>query len=91
MIQLSEELQEYLGIARDDAEEGEPNLCSDFFVLLLQHCANFLHDCNEDFLVSSYADFIDGKSIVFATRKECCETNALTLVSLENKSEDWKN
>lgn len=91
MIQLSEELQEYLEIAKNEAEEGEVNLCTDFFILLLQHCADFLHECNEDFLVSSYADFIDGKSIIFATKKDYCETNAFTMVSLENRSEDWKN
>ena len=91
MIQLSEELQDYLEIERDEANEGDSNICTDFLVLLYKHCTDFLHECSEDFLVSSYADFIDGRAIVIATVKGGCETNVFTTISLENRSEDWKN
>lgn len=90
MIVLSEELKEYLEIARDSDNENETNICTDMFYLLHLHSTDFLHDCTDDFLVSSYADFIDGRAIIFVTLKGGCQTNGMTTISLENRSEEWK-
>lgn len=90
MIMLSEELKEYLEIARDKENEEETDICADLLYLLMLLSSDFLHECDEDCLISSYADFVDGRAITLTTIKEHCTTNALTIVALDNHSEDWR-